>query len=140
MHTEGGKESKRTWEAHLALAFVLKKNVSVPYQTQSLGRQRAQPLLEPVASTTQPGEQAGGRRMEGRMHTGLGSETAALWPQDEKPNSAPLFRGLQQDRGKQSPPHGREVRGLSPHLETEGTYSYPRAFPRPCHLFLGCAT
>lgn len=78
--------------------------------------------------------------MEGRMHSGLGGETAALQPWAGEPSSAPLFRGLQQDRGRQRPPHSRVVRGVSPHLEMGGTYSYPRAFPKPCHLFFGCAT
>lgn len=78
--------------------------------------------------------------MEGRMHSGLGSETAALQPWDGEHSSAPLFRGLQQDRGRQSPPHGKGSWVVSSHLEMGDTYSYPRAFPEPCHLFLGCAT
>lgn len=70
--------------------------------------------------------------MEGRTHSGLGSKTAALWPWDRKPSSAPLFRGLQREWGRQSPPHSRQAGGLSPHVEMRDTYSYPRAIP-PSH-------
>ena len=71
------------------------------------------------------------------MHAGLGGETAALQAWDAEPSPAPLCRRLQQDWGGQSPPHGREVGGLSPPRDGEHLQlpkSFPHATPAPLRV------
>lgn len=103
-----GKESERTREAHPA-RLLLGGCLPALYESRRSGRQRAQPLPEPRPAQHSPeGRQEGGRWRA--THSGLGSETAI----SSLVMGSPALLPSPGDRGTQSPPRGRGLRGLSP--------------------------